>query len=357
MHDTTAVLEDLDVCVASGLESAALLAEPQVQLLADHARLLAESRRLAQPSRDYAVARTLDDPHLITEDIAFDAADGSFLISSVRERKIIRLDRAGRSRPLPLNLTGWQAGFFGLALDPGRTVLWATMAADAVSPPLTAETEGHSAVLKINPNSGAVLARMELSDGNPHAFGDVTLDTGGTLYVSDGRSGGVYAVYPGETQLHTLVAPGVLRSPQTPASLDRARLLIPDYSRGIAVFDLQSRALSWLSHPRELALFGIDGLYAHGRTLVAIQNGTSPERILVLTLDAACRTVERWRVAVARVPGLGDPTHGVIVGGSFYFLVNSGWDRVADDGRYDPGAVAHPAQVWQLQLPRRDECK
>ncbi len=29
---------------------------------------------------------------------------------------------------------------------------------------------------------------------------------------------------------------------------------------------------------------------------------------------------------------LGQPTHGVLVDGAFYFLANTGWDRFGDDG-------------------------
>jgi hypothetical protein len=58
-----------------------------------------------------------------------------------------------------------------------------------------------------------------------------------------------------------------------------------------------------------------------------------------------------WRVAVARVPGLGDPTHGVVSGRFFYFLANSGWDRVGADGQFPSDSAAAPAQVWRVSLP------
>jgi hypothetical protein len=36
------------------------------------------------------------------------------------------------------------------------------------------------------------------------------------------------------------------------------------------------REVAWLTHQPELALFGIDGFYWQGHTLIAIQNGTPP---------------------------------------------------------------------------------
>jgi hypothetical protein len=145
----------------------------------------------------------------------------------------------------------------------------------------------------------------------------------------------------------------LFRSPQTPALIASKRvLLIPDYSRGIGLVSLaaENRAVIWLEHPATLSLAGIDGLYVRGHTLVAVQNGTAPERILVMTLDNEYRRVIEWHVALARVSGLGDPTHGVILGDRFFALVNSGWDRMNDDGTFDSAKPASSAQIWSIPL-------
>jgi hypothetical protein len=174
----------------------------------------------------------------------------------------------------------------------------------------------------------------------------------GEIYVSDGFGGGVYSPVDGPKHpLRVVVGPGAMRSPQTPALVaGTGRLLVPDYSRGIGIVDLSGGALTWLGHPPELALYGIDGMYLRGRTLIAIQNGTAPERILVMRLDETCSRVEAWRVAVARVDGLGDPTHGVFAGDRFLFLANSGWDRMSEDGTLASGPRDRPAALWELTL-------
>jgi len=48
--------------------------------------------------------------------------------------------------------------------------------------------------------------------------------------------------------------------------------------------------------------------------------------------------------------GLGVPTHGVVDGGRFYFIANSGWDRLADDGPLKPGAVFESPTVPELRI-------
>jgi hypothetical protein len=102
---------------------------------------------------------------------------------------------------------------------------------------------------------------------------------------------------------------------------------VPDYSRGINVMDLASRKVKLLGHPDTLSLAGIDGLYLRGRSVIAIQNGTAPPRVVRLMLDPELTRIESGSVIEANWAGLGQPTHGVMVGPEFYFIVNSGWDK------------------------------
>jgi hypothetical protein len=71
-----------------------------------------------------------------------------------------------------------------------------------------------------------------------------------------------------------------------------------------------------------------------------------------MTLDPTCTRITHWSAAVVNVPALGDPTHGVFVGREFYFIANSGWDRVKDDGSLAEDATARPAELWKLRVPR-----
>ena len=347
-------LEDLSLCIRSGLAFKDLATDPKlasVRALSGYASVEQASRRQAAPATGYTTHLALTDPNLIAEDVAYDPSRCAFYVSSVRERKIVQVGANGTTEDFITAAQTPMWGAYALAVDSARGVLWATTIASAESPPFEAKDEGASAVLKFDLRTRALLARYELHDGRHHGFGDVTLTANGELFVSDGIDGGVYRVANGDrSELRTVVAAGAFRSPQTPALVaGTGRLLVPDYSRGIAVVNLRGGDPSWLPHPPELALFGIDGLYLDGRTLIAIQNGTVPERVLVMTLDPACTRIIDWRAVVAHVPALGDPTHGTFVGSQFYFIANSGWDRVKDDGSL--GGEATAAQLWKLTIP------
>jgi hypothetical protein len=354
-----AALESLSVCARSQLDFPALLSSPTLQSLRSSTGY-SEIERIyhlaMQPAVEYEVHQSLSDPELLTEDMIYDPADGSFLVSSVRERKIVRVVRDGKVADVITSTQIPMWGVFALALDPHRHVLWVTTTAVPQSPPFDKTEDGRSAVLRIDLRAHTLLGRYELSDDRPHAFGDMTLARDGGVFVADGLGGGVYLVHPDRREaFEVIVSPGFMRSPQTPAlSSDGSTLLVPDYSRGIVKVNLKSGEPVWLSHQPELALFGIDGFYWQGHTLIAIQNGTKPERVLVMTLDKGCSTISAWRVAVARASGLGEPTHGVVRGKYFYFLANSGWDRVDDTGQAANAIAAIPSAIWRMNLAKGD---
>jgi hypothetical protein len=47
---------------------------------------------------------------------------------------------------------------------------------------------------------------------------------------------------------------------------------------------------------------------------------------------------------------LGDPTHGVIIGNDFYYIANSGWDVIDDQGNLKPGAQPSNAMIMRVPL-------
>jgi hypothetical protein len=352
-----ASLHSLAVYARSGLDLGDPAQEPAFEnLRADpyFDRLLAAYRAFLKPADTHTVLATMPGRDLIAEDLALDRRDGSRYVSSVRAGKVLRLDSSGHWTDflLPPGLSAW--GLYALAVDPLHDRIWVSSVAGAVSPPYRTADRGRSAVLQINLRNRAVERRYELADGKEHALGDMALGVDGTVYVSDGLGGGVYRIEAeANARLAPLVPDGSLRSPQTPVPLpDGARLLVPDYSRGIAVIDLERQgAMTWLAHDAQLALYGIDGLYLRGQELIAIQNGTVPERLLLLRLDPGFTRVTSWTVLLARAPGLGDPTHGFVAGRQFQFIANSGWDRVDEQGHLDTAATAENPAIWSIQIP------
>jgi sugar lactone lactonase YvrE len=290
---------------------------------------------------------------LITEDIAYDPNTRTIFVSSVRSRKVLALDERGVTRDFVANDPALgSAG--GIVVHRDR--LWV---ASAELPPMTGyeATKPHpTALLAYDLATGRRIERIPLDtrdagDGE-HALTDLTAAPDGTVFASDALGGGVYALPPGHHALEPLCPKGTFVSPQTPAlSADGRALFVPDYARGIARLDLATatRDVVWLDHPN-VATDGIDGLYAAGSRLYAVQNGTRPVRVVRFDLDGAQRAIVGSEVLEQGTPGLGEPTHGVFVGGSFYFLANAGWTRTGDDGRVLPDAPPDAPAVWGLPV-------
>ncbi len=178
----------------------------------------------------------------------------------------------------------------------------------------------------------------------------MTLTTQGDAIISDGDHGGVYRVRRESQTIERLDA-GDFISPQTPAILPGGeRMLIPDYLRGIGILNLKTKHVEWITMNDRYALSGIDGLYLAGRTLLATQNGTSPERVIRFELDRSLSRIESESIVERGTPTLGDPTHGVVVDGHFYYIANSGWDTLDEHGAQKAGAKMSEAIVMRSDL-------
>jgi len=293
----------------------------------------------------------LPGPAILPEDIAYDAASNTFLITSVLEDKILRVTPQGQATNFAQSPSHWPV--FAIKIDPARNLVWATESAidGFVSAPKS--DWGRSAILCFNLKTGALLQRIE---GPPHtALGDMTLSSEGDPIVSDGDGGSVYRVVADRLEL---INSKDFLSPQTPAMHpDGLHIFIPDYLRGIGILNLKTGAVVWLDrgsgqHEPETkaALSGIDGLYFDHGALIATQNGASPERVIRFQLDKSLTHVIAEETIERATLTLGDPTHGVIVGDSFYYIANSGWDALDDHGVEKPGSKLTPARIMRFRL-------
>ena len=125
---------------------------------------------------------------------------------------------------------------------------------------------------------------------------------------------------------------------------------MPDYLRGIAVLEVNTKRVRWLGMEDRFALNGIDGLYLEGQKLLAVQNGTSPERVVFFQLDSALTKIIAETIIERSTDSLGDPTHGVVVSGDFYYIANSGWDLIDEHGNLKPGAHPSAALIMRVSL-------
>ena len=281
---------------------------------------------------------------------------GSFYVSSIQHHTIYRLSlpKPGSRQctieelPLPAEAKRWPT--LAISADPKRKSLWVTASAMPGFSGIPKEEQGKAVLMEIDPISGKVLHHFDPATTGPAVLGDMGVTDQGTVYVTDSIGGGVYRLH-GDLQTAKLekIADGLF-SPQTPVpALDGKRLFVADYTMGIAVIDLPtagatpnpSAKLYYLPHPENVAVVGLDGLYSNGDSLIGIQNGTEPERIMRFLMNPA--QTEITGAQVIHQIGHLDPTHAVEVDGWFYATSNVGWSKVDDNtGQLRPGEKFTP---------------
>jgi hypothetical protein len=281
------------------------------------------------------------DPGLVPEDIDYDAQTQRFFVTSVLEHKIVTLDQKGNTTAFAAAPEHWP--MLALKVDARRRRLWATEVALDGFQSVARGDWGRSVLLEYDLDKGTLLARY---DGPPHSnLGDLVLATNGDPIVADSTGGGVYRLQ--ERKLRRLDR-GEFISPQTLAICERDETaFVPDYVRGLAQLNLDTGAVHWLPMRNRFALDGIDGLYCHHGVLTATQNGASPERVVNFILTGPPAAVVAEQVIERTTPTL-DPTHGVYVGDTFYYIANSGWNVLDEHGAVKPGAQLTRALLMKV---------
>lgn len=310
------------------------------------------ARRLAanaQPLGRLEVVGSLDGPFL-AEGVAWDPASRRLLISGVHGRSIMAVSGGGKLTRF-LDPRADVDGVMGLAIDAPRNLLWAASAGLPQAKDLPEGRRGTAALLKIDLRSGRLLSRFDPPAGSaPRAFGDIALGADGAVYVSDAFAGEILRLSPGAHRLEQLVAPGSLASPQgLVVAPDGQRLVVSDYVTGLHVVQLSTGVVTPLAAPDDASLIGVDGLVRDGDSLIAIQNGVSPHRVVRLTMNAGFSAVERWEVLAANLPQMEEPTTGLVHEDELVFVARSQWTDFGQAGallRDPPG----PAIIARLKL-------
>jgi sugar lactone lactonase YvrE len=292
-------------------------------------------KRVSSATRTITIAQK----DLLTEAIAWDAKSKTFLVSANRKRKIVRVDLQGRVTDF---VTEGIWGANGLGIDAKRQLLWASSSPSARAEGYTDKADAEMALVAIDLDSGKVVRRIAPpQDGAKHFLDDLTVAPDGTVYVSDAMAGMMFRLR-GAT-LEPFVAGGVMRSPQGSA-LGGGTLYVSDYATGVWAVDPATGKASRLEAPADCSTVGIDGLEYHDGSLLTVQNGVTPNRVVRLRLDG--RRIARCEVLEMNHPLMDEPTLGVVVGRDFWFLAASQGNKF-DDGKPE---LLHEALILGVPL-------
>jgi hypothetical protein len=345
--DSRAALSDLRTIARMGVSEAKIATLPDFSDLRsrpDFQQVLREMSANAKPISHSRRTLAIPDAGLLPEDIAYDASRGRFFLTSVREARIVTISAGGRMSTFAHAPDDWP--MLAIKLDAPRHVVWATEVALTGFRSIPRHDWGRSVVLEFDLGTGRLLRRIEGPRNSQ--LDDMTLSSAGRLLVCDSNNGGLYVVRGNSSALARLPTNDFV-SPMTPVFITADQVFVADYVRGIALLDVSSARVTWLSTENQYALAGTDGLYWYRGRLIAIQNGFAPERIVSLKLDRARSQITSEQIIESGTPNL-DPSHGIIVAGSLYFIQNSGWNETTTDGSVRRGATLTPAAIMSAPL-------
>ena len=298
------------------------------------------------------IAFTIPDRTIIPEGIAYDETSRSFFVSSQYQRKIVRIDARGAVSDF---ITRGQDGIwmvFGIAVDAPRRRLWAVSTAEPAMSGFAPADEGRAGLFAFDLATGKLLKKIvEDPAERANYFDDLTVARDGRVFVSSGGAGSILTLAPDGEQLSVLVAPGTIQGPNGLAlSPDNTRLYVSDYAGAIVLIDPRSGSTSRVTPPADATIYGIDGLAWADGSLIGVENGVEPARVVRLILSAEGTRIDRVTILEMNHPKFDEPTIGVVAGQDYYFIANShGWVMRRAKGPISDEPLTEPA-VLRIRL-------
>jgi hypothetical protein len=285
-----------------------------------------------EPKGSGRVVMQLPAGDLLVEALAWDAPRKSLLVGSVRSGEISRADDFGKLTTFikPDAANGlW--GVFEMVADPAHDALWVASAAIPHVRHAKGEDYGRAGVFRFELSSGKFISRAVLArDGRNHLITGLAVAPDGSVYAADSQTRQIFKV-EGET-LRVVVDNQRLTSIRGLAiTSDGKTLYFSDHELGLFGIELATAKPFEVKVAKSVAPFGIESLYWQDNSLVAVQNGMLPVRIVRLVLTPDGRGVLAALPIDSAQPEFGQITRGALAGDRLYTIANSqkgGYDRL-----------------------------
>jgi len=246
-----------------------------------------------------------------------------WILGSMANGSLYRVNASGATR-LIWREPAAKRRVFGVRHDPQRDLVWACSNGPD-------DRHAQPQLLRIELEPLAV-ARYTVPD--PYALcNDIALLPDGAVAMSDSQRGAIWQLTM-NGQWRTLAAAGSLGYPNGLTYLPEAQRLVVADLRGLWTIDLAQPRLVGIA-AQATFVGGVDGLYAVGTELVAIQNGLRPHRVLRIALSPDARQATRVTVISSNMPELATMTTAALRGGDITVLAGSQLVQLVSSGSAD----------------------
>ena len=277
------------------------------------------------PFGEPALTYTLPKQDLLLESLSWDPSRKQLLVGSIREGEVYRVSATGDLHSLvKADANNGMWAVMDLLVDAKRNVLWIASTAVPHFKGYKPEKDlGRAGVFKFDLNSGAFL-KSYLSPsvlGSAFFMSTLALAPDGTVFAADGVNNAVYMVR--DDQLRRVFHATTLSSIRGMTVSGNGNVLyFADSERGIFGYDLNAGKPFDVLVPKTLALAGIDGLVWWQDSLLAVQNGMQPTRVMRLLLAPDGRSFTGAKPLAAGHAEFSMPTLATLEGDRLLFIAN-----------------------------------
>lgn len=301
--------------------------------------------RQANPAKvQSAPAFVIKEPDLFPEGMAYARFSGRVYAGSVK-RKIVWTDSTGTIHDLATPGQDGLAYVAGLHVDEQRKQLWAVSSKFGNAPELKNAIAG---LFRYDLVSGKRLNTFKGPNASSGYLNDVTVvPSTGVAYTTNTAEGWVYSTDAETNTLEQLLPPGSVTGANGIALSDDEKFLFVAGDFGIFRVDVKTKKVVELSKPSNVIDASMDGLYFYRGSLVGIQNGIHPGRVMRFYLDNTLRSIARAETLETYNPEFENPTTGSLDGDSFLFMANPQLHK------WRPGEpTSSPAQLRDIHILR-----
>ena len=290
---------------------------------------------------------------LIPENIAFDPDTKAFFVGSMYKAKIIRIAPDGAITDFVPSRRHGLLSVLGMKIDTTRRELWAAAGNFGNRPPMEVDdpaTRGQGALYRFSLADGRLIGKYPAPGGsaqNPMSFNDLVVAPNGDVYATGGPA--IWRLKSGNDSPERFIEMPDAFFNGIAMTSDGKTLFGAAHLQGVLRIDVATKTHTFIDVPHGVTLAGIDGLYVHDGSLVAVQNGIDPMRVVRAWLDPEMKRVTRFEVLEQAHPLSDFPLTGTIVGDHLYYVARSQL-RAFDDMKIWPMEKLKETVILKLPL-------
>jgi hypothetical protein len=267
--------------------------------------------------------------------LAYDEPRKRFLVASMRTGEVLSVNPSGATSifAAPSADNGLYA-VTSIVIDAPRNILYVASSALPSFKGFDNTQKGLGNISQFDLRSGKLIKKTAIPfDGQFHVFSSLSVARSGEVYAADVATNSVYQMR--NNTITRLFGSDEFVSIRTVSvSANHKTLFISDHSKGLFAANLEKNEIRQLQGKGH-NLGGIDGIYTYFDQVLAIQNSTTPKRIMRVSVNPDGSI--GMRPLEANKADLVMPTTGTLVNHKLYVIANSQRDLYDANGKIVEG--------------------